>query len=136
MATEGNDEDRIRPSRLSAFGEMLRLPASQIIRFLRSGIRFYAVRRHALPACPDHCFPFHKALQKGRGSMTAKPDILRIEVLPPVGRPGSPERAEQAIRALARIIGRQIAREQFREQVAEERRATNSHPTSRDPDQA
>ncbi|RJL07384.1 hypothetical protein D3P06_01205 [Paracoccus aestuarii] len=68
--------------------------------------------------------------------MTAKPDILRIDVLPPVSRPGSPERAEQAIRALARIIGRQIAREQFREQVAKEGVATESHSTSRDPDKA
>mgnify|MGYP007089627208 CR=1 FL=1 len=115
---------------------MLRIPASRIIPFLRSGIRFYANRRHALPACPNPCFPFCKALQEGRGSMTAKPDILRIDVLPPVGRPSSPERAEQAIRALARIIGRQIAREQFREQVAEEGRASKSHPTSRDPGKA
>lgn len=132
MATEGNDENRIRPSRLSDFGEMLRIPASRVIRFLRFSIRFYATRRRALPACPNPCFPFHKALQEGRGSMTAKPDILRIDVLPPVGRPGSPERAEQAIRALARIIGRQIARELFREQVAEEGRATKSHSTNRD----
>ena len=112
---------------------MPHLPVSRVIRFLRSGIRFYATPRHALPTCPNPCFPFHEALQEGRGSMTAKPDILRIDVLPPVGRPGSPERAEEAIRALARIIGRQIAREQFREQVAKEGVATKLHPASRDP---
>lgn len=65
--------------------------------------------------------------------MAAKPEILRIEVLPSVDRPCSPERSEAAIRALARIIGRQIAREQFRQQDAEESVATRSRPATRDP---
>jgi len=44
------------------------------------------------------------------------PQKLIVEVVPPANRPTSSKAADQAVRALARIIGRQIAREQFRAQ--------------------
>lgn len=41
---------------------------------------------------------------------------LIVEVVPASRRTPSSKAADQAVRALARIIGRQIAREQFRTQ--------------------
>lgn len=45
---------------------------------------------------------------------------LIVEVVPPRNRTPSSKSADQAVRALARIIGRQIAREQFRTQQRRE----------------
>ncbi|MFN8683923.1 hypothetical protein ACDP63_22770 [Paracoccus sp. P2] len=45
---------------------------------------------------------------------------LIVEVVPPGSRATSDKAADQAVRALARIIGRQIAREQFRTQQQRE----------------
>ncbi|WP_323718109.1 hypothetical protein [Paracoccus aminovorans] len=41
---------------------------------------------------------------------------LIVEVVPPVSQTRSSKAADKATRALARIIGRQIARDQFRTQ--------------------
>ncbi len=45
---------------------------------------------------------------------------LIVEVVPASRRVTSSKSADQAVRALARIIGRQIAREQFRTQQRRE----------------
>ncbi|MEF9603581.1 hypothetical protein O4J55_14965 [Paracoccus sp. PXZ] len=45
---------------------------------------------------------------------------LIVEVVPSGSRATSSKAADQAVRALARIIGRQIAREQFRAQQLRE----------------
>lgn len=59
--------------------------------------------------------------------MALKRDRISIEVIAPSTEPGTarsdPARADAAIRSLARLIGRQIAREQFERRIALERRA-------------
>lgn len=47
---------------------------------------------------------------------TPAPQKLIVKIIPPGRKPASGQTAEQAVRALARIIGRQIARDQFRKQ--------------------
>lgn len=58
--------------------------------------------------------------------MVAKRDRMRIEVYSPAGEPETaPEctaRTDDAVLCLARLIGRQIAREQFERRQAKERR--------------
>lgn len=58
--------------------------------------------------------------------MAAQQERLRIDVLPPTGRAMSQASADEAIRALARLIGRQIAREEFQRAVAQERMSKRS----------
>lgn len=43
-----------------------------------------------------------------------------------------PARADAAIRSLARLIGRQIAREQFERNIARERKAQKKRPAGED----
>ena len=62
--------------------------------------------------------------------MAPKRDRISIEVFGPSAEPETARRnaarADEAILALARLIGRQIAREQF------ERRTQKKHPTDED----
>ncbi|MFC7706239.1 hypothetical protein ACFQXB_18880 [Plastorhodobacter daqingensis] len=104
--------------------------SSQTVLFLRLGIRHYSDRPSTLPPNDNPCFPFLLEPQFGSEAMDARQEKLVIEVLPPTGREASFEAADQAVRALARIIGRQIAREEFQRAVAREQKAqTSSHAT-------
>ncbi len=62
--------------------------------------------------------------------MKPQRDRIRIEVFPPSGTSGSEEVrmrvADDAVFALARLIGRQMAREQFQKKMALERRSNNA----------
>lgn len=64
--------------------------------------------------------------------MALKRDRISIEVFGPSAEPetgrSDPARADPAIRSLARLIGRQIAREQFERKVALERKAQKQRP--------
>lgn len=72
-------------------------------------------------ALPDRGIPrFHIPATSGQGlleTMALKRDRISIEVMSPSTGPetgrNDPVRADAAIRSLARLIGRQIAREQF-----------------------
>ena len=55
-------------------------------------------------------------LKRGVGMAAPVPQKLIVEVVSPGRKPASGQAAKQAVRALAQIIGRQIAREQFRNQ--------------------
>lgn len=65
--------------------------------------------------------------------MALKQDRINIEAISP--STGSetvrndPLRADAAIQSLARLIGRQIAREQFERKIAAERKAQKQHLT-------
>lgn len=65
-------------------------------------------------------------------TMALKRDRISIEVFGPSAAPeagrNDPARADAAIRSLARLIGRQIAREQFERKMALERKAQNKRP--------
>jgi hypothetical protein len=69
--------------------------------------------------------------------MALKRDRIRIEVFEP---PASPEtarsdasRADEAVLILARLIGRQIARQHFERSIARERKGQRSRKDSRLP---
>ena len=68
--------------------------------------------------------------------MTLKRDRISIEVFGPSAAPeparSDPARADAAIRSLARLIGRQIAREQFERKMALERRGQKKRPAGED----
>ncbi|MBZ9791674.1 hypothetical protein K9B32_16330 [Rhizobium sp. 3T7] len=59
--------------------------------------------------------------------MAVKRDRIGIEVIPASAQTGAdqtdPSRANAAILSLARLIGRQIAREQFERKIAQGRKA-------------
>lgn len=61
---------------------------------------------------------------------------ISIEVIQPSTGPevdrSDPARADAAIRSLARLIGRQIAREQFERKIALERKAQKTRPAGED----
>jgi hypothetical protein len=69
-------------------------------------------------------------------TMALKRDRISIEVFGPSAAPetarNDPARADAAIRSLARLIGRQIAREQFERKMALERKAQKKRPAGRD----
>lgn len=69
-------------------------------------------------------------------TMALKRDRISIEVFGPSVAPeparNDPARADAAIRSLARLIGRQIAREQFERRIALERRAQKKRPAGED----
>lgn len=65
-------------------------------------------------------------------TMTPKRDRISIEVIGPETGGNDPARADAAIRSLARLIGRQIAREQFERKIALERRAQKKRPAGGD----
>lgn len=64
--------------------------------------------------------------------MALKRDRISIEVAPSSSGPetdqNDPARADTAIRSLARLIGRQIAREEFQRKMALERKARKPQP--------
>jgi hypothetical protein len=66
-------------------------------------------------------------------TMALKRDRISIEVISPSTGPetgrNDPVRIDAAIRSLARLIGRQIAREQFERKIAQERKAQKQHYT-------
>ena len=68
--------------------------------------------------------------------MAFKRDRISIEVFGPSAEPeparNGASRADAAIRSLARLIGRQIAREQFERKMALERRAQKKRPAGGD----
>lgn len=55
---------------------------------------------------------------------------LIVEIIPSAHQPASGKSADQAIRAIARILGRQIAREQFRKQAEASVRNVNRAGTT------
>jgi len=65
--------------------------------------------------------------------MALKRDRISIEVISPSTGPetgrNDPARVDAAIRSLARLIGRQIAREQFDRKIAMERKAQKQRHT-------
>ena len=68
--------------------------------------------------------------------MAPKRDRISIEVFGPSAaseptRDGT-SRADEAVMILARLIGRQIAREQFERRIALERRAQKKRPAGED----
>ena len=69
-------------------------------------------------------------------TMALKRDRISIEVIPPSTEPetgrSDPARTDAAIRSLARLIGRQIAREQFERKLAAERKTRKARPESGD----
>lgn len=65
-------------------------------------------------------------------TMALKRDRISIEVIGPETGRKDPARADAAIRSLARLIGRQIAREQFERKIAPERRAQKQRPAGED----
>lgn len=65
-------------------------------------------------------------------TMALKRDRISIEVIGPETGRNDPARADAAIRSLARLLGRQIAREQFERKMALERRAQKKHPAGGD----
>ena len=66
-------------------------------------------------------------------AMAQKRNKIGIDVIPPSAEQGviSP-RADAAIRSLARLIGRQIAREQFERKLEQERKALKKQNANRD----
>ncbi len=64
--------------------------------------------------------------------MALKRDRISIEVIGPETGRNDPERADAVIRSLARLIGRQIAREQFGHKIALERKAQKKRPAGED----
>lgn len=62
--------------------------------------------------------------------MKPQRERIRIDVLPPSDTPEEEAAririADEAVMALARLIGRQIAREQFKKKMALERRSNNA----------
>jgi hypothetical protein len=68
--------------------------------------------------------------------MALKRDRISIEVFGPSASPetarNDASRADEAILILARLIGRQIAREQFNRKIALERRARKKRPVRGD----
>lgn len=66
--------------------------------------------------------------------MALKRDRISIEVFGPSTSPEAAgrdaARADDAILALARLVGRQMAREQFERQLAQERKARKKRPPS------
>ena len=68
--------------------------------------------------------------------MAVKRNRLSIEVTGPAPAPDGARhdagRADEAVIALARLIGRQIAREQFERKIALERRAQKKRPAGED----
>ena len=68
--------------------------------------------------------------------MALKRDRINIEVFGPSAAPeparNGVSRADEAIMILARLLGRQIAREQFERKMALERRAQKKRPTGED----
>lgn len=65
-------------------------------------------------------------------TMALKRDRISIEVFGPSATPGSARngagRADEAVLLLARLIGRQIAREQFERRLAAERKVRKTRP--------
>ena len=68
--------------------------------------------------------------------MALKRDRISIEVFGPSAQPeparNEASRADEAVMILARLIGRQIAREQFERKIALERRAQKKRPAGED----
>jgi hypothetical protein len=68
--------------------------------------------------------------------MALKRDRISIEVYGPVATPATARngagRADEAVLTLARLIGRQIARERFERKMARERRAQGKRPAGLD----
>lgn len=68
--------------------------------------------------------------------MALKRDRISIEVFGPSAAPeptrNGGSRADEAVLILARLIGRQIAREQFERKIALERKAQKKRPAGRD----
>ncbi|UPG72937.1 hypothetical protein MVG78_01715 [Roseomonas gilardii subsp. gilardii] len=68
--------------------------------------------------------------------MAPRRDRISIEVFGPSAAPeparNGTSRADAAIRSLARLIGRQIAREQFERKMVLERRAQKKRPAGED----
>lgn len=68
--------------------------------------------------------------------MALKRDRIRIEVYPSThgggAEAGALAAANEAVLALARLIGRQMAREQFERTVLQERRARKKRPMNND----
>ena len=68
--------------------------------------------------------------------MALKRDRISIEVFGPSAEPeptrNGASRADEAVMILARLIGRQIAREQFERRIALERRAQKKRPAGED----
>ena len=66
-------------------------------------------------------------------TMALKRDRISIEVISPSTGPETGRndsvRADAAILSLARLIGRQIAREQFERNIVQERKAQKQHHT-------
>ncbi|MGV2052492.1 hypothetical protein ACQZ48_20635 [Agrobacterium sp. 22-209-1] len=62
--------------------------------------------------------------------MKPQRDRIRIEIFPPSDTSGSEgvrmRMADEAVLALARLIGRQMAREQFQKKIALEHRTDNA----------
>lgn len=87
-----------------------------------AGLFFQAVLRWSLP------LPGMGFLE----TMAPKRDRIIIEVIGPETGQSDPARADAAIRSLARLIGRQIAREQFERKLAQERRAQKKRPAGED----
>lgn len=92
------------------------------------------MRREALPfrrerffdgPCPFRAWDFWRRWRLKR-------DRISIEVIGPEPGGNDPTRADAAIRSLARLIGRQIAREQFECKIALERKAQKKHPAGGD----
>ena len=65
-------------------------------------------------------------------TMALKRDRISIEVIGSEAGRNAPARADAAIRSLARLIGRQIAREQFERKIALERKAQKKRPAGED----
>lgn len=69
-------------------------------------------------------------------TMALKRDRISIEVFGPSAAPeparNGASRADEAVMILARLIGRQIAREQFERKIALERRAQKKRPAGED----
>lgn len=73
-------------------------------------------------------------LARDSETMTPKRDRINIKVYGPSAEPEAARRdaarADDPILALARLIGRQMAREQFERQLARERRSQKIRPAS------
>ena len=65
-------------------------------------------------------------------TMAFKRDRISIKVIGPETGRSDPARADAAIHSLARLIGRQIAREQFERKMALERRGQKKRPAGED----
>lgn len=64
--------------------------------------------------------------------MALKRDRISIEVIGPETGRNDPARADVAIRSRARLLGRQIACEQFEREMALERKAQKKRPAGED----